>query len=485
LNTVVTLNFSHIRGSGASDLRYAVADIIPVRNDGAPAREPKMGVVLDLSSRSSLERKIIVGPGSAVVSIKLPTGELLYQQVEVDSAELDATISFLAVGVRQLREVPRETTPYVLRVIEGYGSASSPPTESGENHSRKRWNVVQLKPREGKRNEDVELRKQLRMLAVMTVSPKQGNQGLARVSSTHEGSRQLDGRGNVRYFAPSDILGHVRELQASKLYGDEESSRAAWTLPIRNPGKAPVLDQREVGRFFALSYQSGEKFNLHHVACIPGAWRTADDSWATVEVKVESVGKRDVKKLRIEIEDPVFKVMLQFLQSGDISASFAMFQVAKEGLRQKFTNPYSAAAGGYVLLYAREDSDAERWSRWVDNLARNFPQLPDTKILYVTLLLQTPAGTAGWLAAGPLSRQQLYTEALSVALDIDRLGPPLFRLGLALHSSNLRILHSFFKDSVETVTNINAAMEQVQALSLRADPTQPFSVFSLEGEDDL
>ena len=478
MNTVVTLNLARVVQTGAPTPAYAVADLIPV-GEGGVDRVPIEGVVLELRDGSKLRNRLRVPPGSVVVNVKFPNGALLTQQVEVSGG--DASISFALSGLSggsarggDGGNLTQERTASAASAPRRYGPQPRP-----ETRDRARWRVQALEPRVGGRSVVWDT---LADIGREVVSARQANLGVAKFRTNAPPLQPRVARGGGFPLDPLTIIGDASAVQPIKLYGDIQSLTTQWKAPLWYGPRARSGpdDEGRLGRYFAVVYKADDAATPLQVACIPGWWRRTDGQWATLRARFDPVAlsRREESRIHIAVDDPQYGTLLEYLQTGDIESSAALFVNAREGLRQKFENPYAAAAGGYVLLYSGMTEESERWEGWIANLAHSFPSLPDGSILLATMLLQSPIGAFG----GWASKTQRYSNALQAALEAVRRGPPLYRLGLILMASNLQILEGIYRNESSTVEQVRRARDYVQALSLRADPTQPFCVFDVEAD---
>ncbi|MGX7002332.1 hypothetical protein [Caballeronia sp. KNU42] len=91
-----------------------------------------------------------------------------------------------------------------------------------------------------------------------------------------------------------------------------------------------------------------------------------------------------------EIDDVESMSLLGFLHTGQTEAGQMMLERAHAWLFEKTVNPVAAAAGAYMLLSHREEANVrlERdWRRWVGNLYRWFPTIPDGAIAMAQMAL--------------------------------------------------------------------------------------------------
>ena len=91
-----------------------------------------------------------------------------------------------------------------------------------------------------------------------------------------------------------------------------------------------------------------------------------------------------------EIDDVESMSLLGFLHTGQVEAGQMMLERAHAWLFEKTVNPIAAAAGAYMLLSHTEEANlrlAPNWRRWVANLYRRFPKIPDGAIAMAQMAL--------------------------------------------------------------------------------------------------
>lgn len=190
-------------------------------------------------------------------------------------------------------------------------------------------------------------------------------------------------------------------------------------------------------------------------------------------------------RLTVEVTETNFNSMLQFMKGSDIGSALSVAESSLSILYAKFNNPLAAVAAGYVLIQAPPRTIQVPWGQWIGNLGRYFPDLPDGKILHATLLLQrgdteSPydlyENHSEYFPLDPHARNEL-----AAALVVDSLaqGPPIFRAGLALLATNLRILASV-KLPEQMQLRLQAAEALVTWLGMRVDPLEPFAIFRID-----
>jgi hypothetical protein len=158
--------------------------------------------------------------------------------------------------------------------------------------------------------------------------------------------------------------------------------------------------------------------------------------------------------------DPVFGSLINFFGAGDVRTASRLTREledqAKFFLFMKLTNPFAAAAGGYVLLSGEADADEDKWGDWTKNLSDWIGWLPDGPII------------RGWL----LLRKGDEDGARSCFVKAAHRGVPIYTAGLRLLLRGLTALGAE-KDQGE----LASALQLVRPFAAAVDPTNPFCTF--------
>ena len=266
------------------------------------------------------------------------------------------------------------------------------------------------------------------------------------------------------------------------------ATESALVLEIATvAGLGTPRSQRDIteGRFTRdLVILKGNGNQVQLVVAIPNGWHGQ-----TAQLRISANNGSDSATLRVsvEVKDRTSDALLQFMKSGDLNSAVRVIETSVDILYAKFTNPFAAAAAGYVLVQAAPDTIQVAWKSWIGNLGHYFGDLPDGQILHATLLLrrgdtqvQNAAGDEdeqGYFPAEGAARNNL---AARLTLSAVGKGPPIYRLGLSLLATNLRILRS-----VDLPQDVRVSLDECEKLvtwlSMRVDPVEPFSVFRLRG----
>lgn len=253
----------------------------------------------------------------------------------------------------------------------------------------------------------------------------------------------------------------------------QAASRRVESSPQRVSIEVSAPRPNEWGRIrYALMLGQGQSF----VARLPGRWQCVSTGKPAVTT-IDATRQEDARyKLDVRISDPDMQSVLGFILQSDLEGALAVLDACKEILSDKAKNPYAAAAAGYVLLNAPATRSNESWHRWIGNLGRFFPNLPDGLILHATLLLQSQAGQmqpSNYFPGDAKSRANMATELLLGALER---GLPLYRAGVRLLASNLRILVSEESAADRHLVQVRKAHELSAWMLTRLDAQQVFTV---------
>jgi hypothetical protein len=132
--------------------------------------------------------------------------------------------------------------------------------------------------------------------------------------------------------------------------------------------------------------------------------------------------------VRIATSESSADTIASYLQRGDLYSAQAMLQwidEAEELLFKKWTDPYAAAIGAYLLLRLKQFNRMHDWAR---NLANNFDFLPDGCIIWAWQLIHQH----------PHNENEIR-KYLSMAVDR---GLPVYSEGLRLLIDGLRLMGS-------------------------------------------
>lgn len=181
-----------------------------------------------------------------------------------------------------------------------------------------------------------------------------------------------------------------------------------------------------------------------------------------------------------EINDVEAMSLLGFLHTGQAEAGQMMLERAHAWLFEKTVNPVAAAAGAYMLLSHTEEANvrlAPDWRRWVGNLYRWFPTIPDGAIAMAQMAL-----TYGETGRG----DDIDVEKLrGYALEAVRRGLPYLGTGVRRLTEVLVALDGDDRTegrSGPQVENTRRALALVRELGRITVPGEFFTVLRLDEE---
>lgn len=137
-------------------------------------------------------------------------------------------------------------------------------------------------------------------------------------------------------------------------------------------------------------------------------------------VKLEKGRRQPDINAWISPERRVANALQNMLASGYLLHAAKVADHAVELLQDKYRDPTGAALGALIL---NKVGSLQRWSGWVENLARDFDWLPDGKILLANLLYVDEPNRrpeALQLAIQASKQRILYSESFSLLLDMLR-----------------------------------------------------------------
>lgn len=482
MSSKLTLDFGEILGREKTIPEIAVADFILLRGEEQGKRlkaQSVTGIILELNRPQALLRGVELPAGPGILYVRLPSGETLTERIHIDALPGKETgkLSFeLAKKKETFRIVTKLPDAYEAHRVS---HSENPFRERRIRSDRSRWSTVEVDRSQSLRENQTQLENLLRPFASRVVTQKQGMLGIAKLKSS-AGTFTASSR-NLAKRAPFGVslVGEVRTIKPTKLYGPNEEPHARWMAPL-SVRATRHADEPHRDRIFALSFEASSEPTPLQVACIPAIWRTRAAKPAPLTVRYVSDHLNRMQRgarMVVEVDDPKFTALLQFMQTGDLAASVSLLAQAERALFEKFYNPYAAAVGGYVLTYADEGAWKKNWGRWLYNLATQFSDLPDGHVLLANLILQGPTFAKEQIPE--YSQHNAPELALISVLEAIRRGPPMYRFGLRMLSSNIAILNHLIPAEHPDRTELDLAADYVRSLNMRVDRAQPFCVFDV------
>lgn len=139
------------------------------------------------------------------------------------------------------------------------------------------------------------------------------------------------------------------------------------------------------------------------------------------------------------------ELIMSYLSQGrlpEVTKLAELMEISDRLLFDKFNDPISAVAGGYVLLKTNKLEERESW---LDNLNRHFPYIADIKILKAALAREKEG--------------ILEKDIRQMLLDSMEVGLPIFSLGITLLHDGMAAMHR----GADETRNFHRAFLAVQA----------------------
>lgn len=221
---------------------------------------------------------------------------------------------------------------------------------------------------------------------------------------------------------------------------------------------------------------------VNSLAVAPWRWDCPEGpDWDSVSCFDEWEPERGTWRMRVDVQDPRMSSVLAYLTQGDLGSARMLLKSSLRMLMEKVHNPYAAAAGGYVLIYSKnEDIGAPDWPLWIRNLASWYPSSPDAQILMATLCLQRRLLMAQVNMPevnGDVQRLRLSRILLKRALEA---GIPMYSMGMRLLIENLEILNEEEAAAglhhCSDELNLPETIRHVRAVSSCMKTVQPMTV---------
>jgi hypothetical protein len=403
-----------------------------------------------------------VEPGRWLVEATLPSGEILSEEVAVPEGqkvpvtlraaehsphewlgwqhligniEGDETLKQIGQRARELafslavKALPPELDPALASKIAGkiadlFGEVFTVVPATDESTSRP---VL------------ADQSKSSKLDTILTVNPGEPAVGLSEGPSAIRGAR-----------AWREILDLSHD--SSEVCVSVEESREEFLYLYRFLGPA----QHE-HRVFAHVAWGAERFAVS----LPVPWmHTVHHVPVQVEMLVRLHPLEKAVHIGVAVPDSHFGTLAGLMTASTLPQAKIVVEQAYRLLFDKRSNPLAAVAGGYVLLATGGSEEHSEWHRWIENLYRWFPDLPDGAILQASLLLLYP------------NDERSYEKALVTLFEAFDRGIPYFSVGIARLLDGLTL---FAADSPEA----KEKMILVQRVAQRLDLSQAFTVIRL------
>ena len=410
-----------------------VGNIYPADRDGTSHRDvlfPRRALVASA--------RFTVAPGRYVIEATLPNSEVLSDETEVAEGQVSQV-------QLEAAESPHESHSwqYVVGNVlpsDAYYSRGTPvPRSSGSRY----LGPARLEP----------------PTSTWTPGPGSPWRLLCCGESARNGSRpalRRDGRaqpGSSRGWLPIQVRRCCRPVSRS-LVAPDVIDPFSQLFRFGGPDPDPAHSAR---RQFLIA----ESVTGTHLVTLPTPWNDAYGNGNVVEVLVNLAQSPNGSPIGVTVRDLVIGAGLAYMANGALAKAARVFRDVQAMLQDKVSNPFSAAAGAYVLIGTELDNEPRAWDHWLENLRSWFPEYSDGSVLWASRRLRT---------AQSEDEIELAREGFIEACER---GFPIFTLGLSWLVDGL----SQFPEDDECVT----WLERVRRVAWLVDMRQPFVVLRLGG----
>lgn len=491
----IQLTSSSNWGTGSDTL--AMAEVIATPHSGT--RGPAVKVPLGVNATP---QEVTLDAGPYLVRLYLPSGDVQAERIEVGGGAL-AQLNFdiggsphewlgLAASMGIAQTLPRAGEAKSLEAV----LTSSAPTilRSGPKFTDKTMpNLFTRSSQEFRKLAtrsvmalDWSTKELQRISGRQRVMQSEGWRWITRVDpdrSWPEG--RLSVPDLVRWWTGNP------QGQPTQLRFEESDERNALLVPPQAPEHGAIMNGNKDRAFAAVRDPIGGTYytvfpegwvsissNSIGQSVTPSVLLTVviDTAMTTVDSHAAPARWRCVPK----IDDVEAMSLLGFLHTGQVEAGQMMLERAHSWLFAKTVNPVAAAAGAYMLLSHAEEANARLapdWRRWVGNLYRRFPNIPDGAIAMAQMAL----------AFGESGREEeIDVEKLrGYALEAVRRGLPFLGVGVRMLTEVLVALEGDDRAegrSGSQVQDTLRALSLVRQLGRITIPGEFFTVLRLDEE---
>lgn len=162
------------------------------------------------------------------------------------------------------------------------------------------------------------------------------------------------------------------------------------------------------------------------------------------------------------VRDTTLGSILGYMTNSSIHQARLIVNQAQGMLFHKMSNPLGAAAGAYVMLLTENERSEVRWHRWIKNLYRRFEWIPDGAIAYAMLKLNHQKS------------DEDVIEALTATLEACRRGVPFYSMGMRFL---LDTLTEFAEDDMfaDRRDELMHHLKRIRVVARRTNYQQPFT----------
>jgi hypothetical protein len=177
---------------------------------------------------------------------------------------------------------------------------------------------------------------------------------------------------------------------------------------------------------------------------------------------------RDGFTVSIAVPDRRIGSVIGYLGSGLLPTAEKLLKTATNMLYDKMVNPIAAAAGAYVMVFAEQSGERDKWHQWVENLMTSFPWLPDGAILHA------------WLKLSYGNKDNDLILARRSLLEAYRRGLPFYSKGVRMLMDGLIL---FANDADHKDVEIENALKVIRKIAMNTNMRQPFTTVSLSNPE--
>lgn len=210
-------------------------------------------------------------------------------------------------------------------------------------------------------------------------------------------------------------------------------------------------------RDYALIQQGRRRLCL---VSLPLPWQN-EESPTVIELAVRKKPTAAHDLFSLVVRDQHLSAPLAYLANDNVAQAAGIYDLslAQKLLYDKVRNPLGAALGGYILLLSdlqKKDNDREQWHEWVAHLKDWFAWLPDGAIQYA------------WLKLDHQQNDDDVEEARKALLLACRRGLPYYAKGMSLLVDGLRL----FKEDGDAESSV--WLDRILPIAWRTDMAQVF-----------